>query len=75
MLSLFRSWSDRRLIDRGRVACPIRGSDAEIDVCAGCRWMLEIDENAALPFVRCAPRRVALCEADYANRWLNRGGQ
>ena len=55
MFSLFRSASDQRFIDHGLVSCPVRGGDVEIDVCAGCRWLLEVDENARLPFVRCRP--------------------
>ena len=55
MFSLFRSPSDQHFIDRGLVSCPVRAGDVEIDVCAGCRWLLEVDENARLPFVRCRP--------------------
>jgi hypothetical protein len=43
------------LIDRGRVGCPARGYDVEFDLCAGCPQLLEMDESAKLPFVRCRP--------------------
>jgi hypothetical protein len=43
------------VIDRGRVACPVRGRDVETDLCADCRWALEVDEHARPPFVRCRP--------------------
>ena len=56
MFGLFRSRSDRLIIDRGWVPCPIRG-DVESDVCRACRWLVEIDEKGAIPSVRCQPRR------------------
>jgi len=56
MFSLFRSQSGRGFIDNGRVACPARGYDVETDICAGCRWLVEMDETAKLPFVRCHPQ-------------------
>ena len=63
MFRLFRSEFDRRFIDNGSVACPSRGYDAETDTCAGCRWLVEMDETAKLPFVHCHPRaRAAIVE-------------
>ena len=55
MFRLFPTPLDRRFIDRGRVPCPVRTQDVEIDACARCRWLLEVDENVRLPFVRCRP--------------------
>jgi hypothetical protein len=55
MFSLFRSPLDRHFIDDGRVGCPARGCDVESDVCAGCRWLVDMEETAKLPFVRCRP--------------------
>ncbi|HLB13376.1 MAG TPA: hypothetical protein VJM14_00440 [Burkholderiales bacterium] len=55
MFGILRSPVDRRLIDRGMVACPVRGHDVEVGFCADCRWALEMDEQARLPFVRCRP--------------------
>ena len=55
MFNFLRSRTDQQYIDGGRVYCPSRSCDVEIDVCAGCRWMLDIDSDARLPFVRCEP--------------------
>ena len=55
MFILFRPRAERRYIDAGRVGCPLRARDAEVDTCAGCRWLVEIDTTAATPFVRCEP--------------------
>lgn len=57
MFGLLRSNSDRLIIDRGCVPCPIRG-DVDSDLCLACRWLVEIDEQGAVPFVRCKPRRL-----------------
>ena len=46
----------RQYLDNGKVFCPNRSCDVEIDTCAGCRWMQEIYQNAKQPFVRCDPR-------------------
>jgi hypothetical protein len=56
MFALFRSPSDCQFIDRGLVRCPLRAADVELDVCAACRWRLEIDEKGKLPSVRCRPQ-------------------
>ena len=58
MFEIFQSGFDKHLIDQGRVSCPIRGRDIEFDLCIGCRSLLEIDETADLPFVRCRPQSV-----------------
>ena len=55
MFNFLRSRIDQQYIDGGRVYCPSRSCDVEVDVCAGCRWMLDIDSDARLPFVRCEP--------------------
>lgn len=52
---IFRSRSPERVIDNGRVGCPVRNCDVEVDICAGCRWLKQIDEKADIPFVRCRP--------------------
>jgi len=56
VFGLFRSRFDRLVIDRGRVPCPIRG-DVESDVCLTCRRLVALDEQGAIPFVRCRPAR------------------
>jgi len=55
MFTLFPRPLDRHFIDGGRVPCPVRECDVESDVCAGCRWMTDMDEKAELPYVRCTP--------------------
>jgi len=58
MFSLFPSPGGEHYVDRGLVSCPRRGRDVEVDMCAGCEWMTEIDLRAVPPFVRCRPAPV-----------------
>ena len=46
---------ERHFIDHGRVACPLRGRDVEADLCVGCRWIVEVREDGAPPYIRCQP--------------------
>ena len=55
MFSLFRTRPLEFVIDRGRVACPIRGGDADIELCAGCQWLSEFGDTANPPVIRCRP--------------------
>ncbi len=60
MFSLLPKRLDKHFIDRGNVSCPSCEHDVEADQCAGCRWMLEFNASAKLPFVRCRPPARAL---------------
>jgi hypothetical protein len=55
MFALIRPAAQARCIDGGRVQCPLRERDVEVDLCAGCEWMTEFDLEADPPFVRCRP--------------------
>jgi hypothetical protein len=55
MFGFFTKRRDEHLIHGGRVGCPVRGADAEIDECAGCRWLTDIVTSAPMPLVRCRP--------------------
>ncbi len=55
MFSLFPRPLDQHFIDNGRVGCPVRECDVESDSCVVCTRMIEIDEKAKMPFVRCRP--------------------
>jgi hypothetical protein len=55
MFPLIRPRAAQRYVDGGCVHCPLRQRDVEVDLCAGCQWMTEIDLQAKLPFVRCRP--------------------
>jgi hypothetical protein len=55
MFPLIRPSGHRRYVDGGCVYCPLRERDVEVDLCAGCQSMIEIDLQAELPFVRCRP--------------------
>ena len=55
MLAFLRRKGTTLLIDRGRVGCPERGADVELDVCCACEKRVEIDERAPLPYVQCEP--------------------
>ena len=56
----FRSAPQKHFIDRGRVFCTLRGRDVDADLCAGCRWVVELRENGAPPYVTCRPGPEAL---------------
>jgi hypothetical protein len=60
MFSLIRAAEDRRLIDQGRVSCPLRERDADVELCLQCTWAREVDPRAKEPFVRCRPPRKLL---------------
>ncbi|MCZ7559247.1 MAG: hypothetical protein M5U30_03665 [Burkholderiaceae bacterium] len=53
MFGLARSKSDQRVVQNGRVACPNRGGDVDIDVCATCEWLRGIDDDGGFRFARC----------------------
>lgn len=55
MFALIRPAAHARYVDGGCVQCPLRQRDVEVDLCAGCEWMTEIDLEADPPFVRCRP--------------------
>ena len=55
MFEFLKAPDFRQYIDQGTVSCPNRNGDVEVDLCAGCRWMQEIDRDAKQPFVRCDP--------------------
>ena len=55
MFPFFRRGATIHLIDCGKVGCPVRGRDVDLDLCCSCQWLLEVDPRADLPFVRCQP--------------------
>ena len=52
---MFRPRLSEHFIDNGRVYCPVRERDVEVDLCASCRWTASIDLSARAPLVRCRP--------------------
>lgn len=53
VFSLFQPRKIELVIDNGRVACPNRGRDVPIDLCAGCEWLCDFDDHATPPVLRC----------------------
>ena len=53
MFNFFGTAADRLIIDNGQVFCPIRHQDTDIDLCAGCPRVRQIDDSCSVPFVRC----------------------
>ena len=53
MFNLFGRKHDQLIIDNGRVFCPIRQQDTDIDICAACHRIREMDTTAEPGFVRC----------------------
>ena len=63
MLTFLRAPEERRLIHAGRVSCPLRNRDADVDECMQCGFAREVDTQAKKPFVRCRPPRKLLIPA------------
>ena len=60
MLDWFRNRSNDHIVGGGRVGCPVRQADIEVDHCASCGWLVEIRDGASAPLVRCEPPRPSL---------------
>ena len=60
MFAIFSSLRERRVIDAGRVSCPLRGRDVDVDLCAGCGWAGAIDFEGEVPSVRCTAEVVRI---------------
>ena len=63
MFHIFSSRRERRVIDAGRVCCPLRRRDVEVDLCAGCGWAEAIETQARAPYVRCTAEPVRILPA------------
>jgi hypothetical protein len=55
MFQIIRPAAHHRFIDAGRVFCPTRGRDVELDVCAGCALATEFQPDLEHPYIRCRP--------------------
>ena len=51
---------ERHMIDGGRVACPLRERDVDVEQCLQCGFAREVNAEAKPAFVRCAPPRKLL---------------
>jgi hypothetical protein len=60
MFKLTRADEDRLVIDAGKVYCPVRERDADVELCLQCDWAREVEPEAKQPFVRCRPPRKLL---------------
>ncbi len=60
MFTLIHASEERLLIDSGRVACPLRERDADVEECLQCGFVREVAPEAGTPFVRCRPPRKLL---------------
>ena len=56
MFDFLRAPDLKHFIDDGKVYCPSRNADVELDACAACRWLQHIEQNGKTPFVDCDPR-------------------
>ena len=54
---LFPPPIDRRVVDEGRVACPRREADIDLDRCLSCEHLITFDQRSSPPTVRCRPDR------------------
>lgn len=56
--TFFRRVIEEHVIDDGRVGCPMRKCDVDIESCAACGCAISIDFDARPPVVRCRPPSV-----------------
>lgn len=61
-LALFRPPSFSRLVDRGRVCCPVTAADSDVDRCVGCPVFGHAlqNEKGELVEIVCHPRLAVL---------------
>ena len=57
MFSLIRASEEHHLIDEGRVSCPLREGDADVEACLQCSFAGDVALTAEAPFVSCRPPR------------------
>jgi hypothetical protein len=57
MFSLIRLPEERHLIDAGRVSCPLRGRDADVEDCLRCGFLRKLVPQGEAAFVGCRPPR------------------
>jgi len=60
MFAFFSVRRERRVIDAGRVCCPLRWRNVDVDLCAGCGWAGAIDVDGEAPSVRCTAELVPI---------------
>ena len=60
MFSLIRLPEERRLIDAGRVSCPLRGCDTDVEDCLRCGFLRKLVPQGEAAFVGCRPPRERL---------------
>jgi hypothetical protein len=53
MFKIFERANDKQVIDNGRVYCRNRSCDTDIELCAGCRWLTEINMTGKVQYLRC----------------------
>ena len=55
LLTFFRRRDDERMVDAGRVYCPVRSRDVDVEACFACGWASTIELDAKPAIVRCRP--------------------
>lgn len=60
MFGILRVREVRRPVEAGRVCCPLRSRDADVDLCLGCNFAGEVELATKNPFVACQPPRAPL---------------
>lgn len=57
MFRLFRAPREQQLIDAGRVFCPLRSRDVDLEACMQCGFARRVQTEGKPPFVSCRPPR------------------
>ena len=53
LLTLLHRPASEHFVDGGRVGCPVRGTDVDVEACMACGQAASVDLNANPPVVRC----------------------
>ncbi len=53
MFHLFPRRSREHVVANGRVGCPLRRCDVEVDLCLDCQWFEDMESNKTFAVVRC----------------------
>ena len=44
-----------RVVDAGRVTCPVEGADVDLERCERCPALIDLVEDGPCPYVSCRP--------------------
>ena len=55
MWNFVENRTNRRFSNAGRLSCPVRAVDVEVDACLTCSWLTDVRRDGENFIVRCRP--------------------